>query len=930
MSRPASTEKGDGIGIEEMEAHAATELDLETNPWKDDNSPDQHQQSFLRQRFDNLMSIFLPAHAHEKKADLSHVNPLDWEQAVRKLEHPSTPAFRTSTPLRQILVDYMTTVEPLLHDDPTAFESSDMEDKVTIALKDTFHEGNLKVLDEIGHDVADVASWSWIFSAQNVDRAIRRYTTFAEDMRRAERGRIPRFVLLQILRAPTMSASALKELMNSILTELRASEDKKQYFSWNWVTRVCLVVRLLRHTRQVAPECFADVSSIIRHLFFEYYAVQNRTLGQEHPELLRLSHIFNRFLSLTALSTVNTPYNTYLAQQNAQLTLVRLMVTFKPQLPLTREGYRALIAVQLLHRKTGPERQWAEAKSPSWPPWRQIQSGIERDLVYPGRESRVMKLLGRMTEAGYKHGTWEKSAAVLAGWDTDKSPTIQTRAILMRSRQPWRAPPRSRTVLDSQSNDDAEVWAARIRATRSKREAWASFLAYEKSTKMSKRWYQPYYAMFDKLLAPTVASGSLLESSYVPGDLKEVFEDSSTARDMIYIEREVPSVDEFYEVMLRAGFYPGGHLLGSLLNHAPSIAAGVAYIHDSRWTEVTKDVLVHAEKYPSPVIRDNLNRLPVRSLSAFVWLLGRYGNDDSRPTFSCQTSSFDVVSGQSRTNTLTVSPLSYAWQLLDAGEVADVRVWNAYLRGAYVCICDAKSRSEGGHPAFGDDRAVKHEIWRRLWKRFHPRNEELDVRPDLEFFRRLAAVVAVQVRDANHRRLHVPVRRFGHLTKATFLRAVYGQNVVRPFFPPPTVPVVAVPGADDLRLLLKILVMLHDVDGVLALVRWMNEHAETFGSDDGTTPSDPDGNSPRSVLCALRLFLEGGPPPDSTAGHEGVRFHTPLLVDPDTVEQAQKYCAPLGWPSDDEVRVFLSRKADWLKRVAWAVNRRVPRRAHAE
>ncbi len=283
-----------------------------------------------------------------------------------------------------------------------------------------------------------------------------------------------------------------------------------------------------------------------------------------------------------------------------------------------------------------------------------------------------------------------------------------------------------------------------------------------------------------------------------------------------------------------------------------------------------------------------------------------------------------------------MSPLSYAWQLLEAGGVTDVRVWNAYLKGAYACIVDAKTRSDQhGDLPFGDDRAIKHEIWRRFWKRFHPRTEDLDVRPDLEFFRRLAGIVSVLVNDANHRRLHVPIRRLGHLTKATFIRAVYGRTT-RPFMPPPTVPVHSVPGADDLRLMVKVLVMIHDVDGILALVRWMNEHAEMLESTkDAQTTGDPaelDSSLRAFVLCAVRLFLEGGPPPppaDGTDLHqEGVRFHTPLLVDADVVDRAKKYCEPsLGWPSDDEVRFFLSRKADWLKRVAWAVNRRVPRRA---
>ncbi|KIX07179.1 uncharacterized protein Z518_01832 [Rhinocladiella mackenziei CBS 650.93] len=866
----------------------------------------------------------MPSHIRRKKADLSYVNPVEWEENARALEQPATLSFRTSTPLRKLLFDYLRHVEPVLHDPSINVDSPEVEDKLADALRSTFGGNSLDVLGQIGFDATDVASWSWIFSSQSVDLAVARYTALAEDLRRSKAGRIPKFVPLQLLRAGNLSAFALKELINSMLTDLRICQDTKRYFGWSWTTRVCLVVRLLRHARRVDPNCLDDITRIVKHLFSDYYMVHPRSL--ESPELKRLSHIFNRFLTLIALAPFTTPFNAYLLQQNAQLSLVRLMVGFQPQLPLNREGYRALISVQLLHRKSRHERTWAEAKSPSWPPWRRIKSGIEQDLQYPGKESRAMRLLRRMNEAGYTHGVWEKSAAVLAGWDTDKSPTIQTRAILMRQRQPWLKPQPGRDLLDRRSDDEPELWAARIRATRSRREAWAAFCAYEKSATHSKTRYLPYFAMLDKLLAQTADASSPLGSAHVPGDVKEVFEDPTNPRDLLYLEKEIPSADEFYENMLREGIKPAGSILSGLLNHALDIEAGFSYVQDSRWDEVTKDVLCHAEKYPPAIIRDTLNRIPGHSLAAFIWLLCKYGYDSQPPLYELGV---DVANDQLSRERQVIAPLSYAWQLLYAGDAHDIRAWNAFLRGASRCLSDARVRCREGKLAAADYLALSLGVWRRLWRTFSETATDLDIHPDLNSFRYLARTLIVLVREV---RLQVSTERFGSLAKFTFLRAVYGR-ATKTFLPSASTPFVAVPEAADLRLMVRILVSVHDVDGLLALLRWMNEHAGVFGSlshhseHDGEVRVEIDlaqdqDRTPagiRTVLCALRLFLEGNVA-DEPNDQETLWFETPLAVTPRTVEEARALCEPLGWPSDEETRLFLLQEADWMARVARAAD----------
>lgn len=900
------------MGANTEEAYAGTELDF------------GHGHGPIDEHVSQKLSKFLPSHVKKKKIDLSSVNTIQWEDNLAKLEASGTLAFRSSTPLRKLLMDYLHKVEPLFRNPSVTWDSAGVEGVLAESLQNTFEKSSLETLDATGFDVADVASWSWILSSDTIDLAVRRYTLLAEDLRNSRRPAIPKFVLLQVLRADHVSHFALQELIKSILTDLRMSQDTKHYGGWGWVTRVCLVVRLLRHARRVAPESLEDVSSIVGHLFSDYYGV-GRLL--ERPELHRLTHIFNRFLTLIALTPAKTPFNAYHQQQNAQLALVRLMVAFEPQLPITREGYRALITVQLLHRKTSHERTWAEAKSPSWPPWRHIRSGIEQDLEYPGKESRVMKLLGRMNEAGYTHGEWEKSAAVLAGWDTDKSPTIQTRAILTRPTRPW--------TISAHSDGAAEgptLWAARIRATRSRREAWASFCAYEKSTDPSRVRYQPYFAMLEKLLVQTVTPDSQVGSAYIAGDVKEVFEDSSNPRDLIYIDKDVPSADEFYQYMLRKGIRPGGSLLSGLLRSAPNISTGFTYIRDSRWDDMTKRVIGNAEDYSPTIIRQTLSAVPDQTLAALIELLSRHGFDDEQGFRSSGEGIFaggKNPSSKNPSSKKTVSPFVYAWELLNAARSSDPRLWNALLKGCLHCLSEARALAMQENVDPSSIRDLKYDMWARLWMTFAAASRPWYVHPDLESFRYAARIISVMLRD---RRVHVTTARYGWFAKAIFLHAVYGRRIT-PFLPPASAPLLVVPDIGDLQLLVRVLVSIHDVEGLMALVRWLNGHAETYKSLNSypESHSDPHRGLPplRNILSSIRLFLEGSSarPFD---GHGLVSFETPLSVSPEAVAVARVHCELLGWPSDAEIGVFLSREADWLERVARDADVAASKRARRE
>ncbi|KIW11335.1 hypothetical protein PV08_10635 [Exophiala spinifera] len=899
-----------GLRSDEGEAYAATEVDL------DAENGEKDKQNFLRKRLDSFISIFMPSRARQK-IDLSYKNPIEWEQNLRKLESPATLEFRSSTPLRRLLLEYLLHVEPYIGGSLSQ-SSPNVDSRLDHALETVFTEENITILNTIGYSVTDVVSWAWIFTSRSIEVAVQKYVTLATTQRVAKSGQIPKFILLQILRAPQVNAFALKQLIESIVAELHLCKAAKRYPGWGWTTRVCLVVRLLRHARQVAPESFKDISMIVEHLFSDFYKINGRSV--EAAELKRLSHVFNRFLTLISVSSSRT-FSSYLVKQNAQLSLVRLMVGFKPQIPLTREGYRALITVQLQHPKTEQERAWAETKSLSWPPWRRINSGIEQDLQYPGKESRAMKLLRRMNQAGYSHGAWEKSAAILAGWDTDKSPTIQTRANLRLPRQAWKIKKQNIDALDSSSHEAAEIWAARVQATRTKREAWACFLSYERNTELSKRRYQPYFAMCHKLLASTATFDSVLGSRHLAGDIKEVFEEPVSPRDVTYVDREVPSLSEFYNDMLQVGIVPGGRLLGDLLDQAPDIEAGFAYIQDSRWDEVTKDVLRHAENYTPMIIRDTLGRVPHLCLAAFVHLLSRHGFD-SAPDFAVMSEKYNEHTGQWMEAKRFVNPLTYAIVLLRVGECKNTLVWNAFVRGAWASVRNNNVKVRDGFLTHLDKRHMDHQIWDFLRNQFNPEQTDLEIHPDLESFRLMAGILIFMIKEANHGRMRVDSTEIGSLAKATFLRAVYGRNFPR-FLPSRSESVLRLPEPSDLQLVVRLLVSVSDTEGLVAVVEWINSHAESYGSKvnagDEIITRDKTTVSLRCVLCIVRLFLEGCP---ATADAEQLHhFGTPLTVPAYVIQKAKNACGRLKWPSDQEIEMFLSRESEWMKRVAKAVKR---------
>jgi hypothetical protein len=615
----------------------------------------------------------------------------------------------------------------------------------------------------------------------------------------------------------------------------------------------------------------------------------------------RLTFMCNRLLTLVSLPSSVMSHRSVREHQKAHLTLLRRMLAQKPQIPITREGYRALIKLQLIHEKTDDERAWARAKSDSWPPWQKSKLGIEDSLEYPGKESRAMKMLRRMTEAGYMHGLWEKAAAVLAGWDTDKSPTIQTRQILGMppSAALDMSPVQSVTTLFGKDNATgpvmmAQLWAARVSATRSAREAWACFCEYHKSIDRGLKRLEPYHAMLEKLLARRQEAE--VDPDIMPGDVREVHDDPISQRDLVYLETDVPSSKDFYRLMLSDGVQPAGRLLSLLVTNARSIDECIQYLLNSSYSEMKKDVLLHAHDYSASTIRDTLAGIPYHFLAAFLGLISSFETLPSEDCFQFRQGPGLNPGKQEK----IIRPGVYGLLLLRASKTTYLPAYHAILNGV-IDRSDSPTQSPSVSTLHkGADLACN--ILVLL--------EDLDIQPDLRMFHKFGLVVH------NFSKAEIPsnwatskktIRR----VKALFTVVVYGSRKLS-WLPTTTdVQIIRVPDPEHIRMLIEILGLGHDIQSLLEVVDWMAQHTARLRSNYLETAGGV--KAMRRALFTLRVFLDGAWA-DEIDWQRGISAATE-----EQTAQAQVKLQSLGWPTAEEMTDLMEENQLWLQWVRKAM-----------
>lgn len=682
------------------------------------------------------------------KLDLSYISPISmaadkspgstttkiWKKRPRVVaaivwrKTTTGRVFRRSLPA--LLAKYMKLVHPVINLDSSEYnsrKSSVMEQNrqmrglpSAIATASFLRVFNTKILAWLrgkGYDITDLTTWEWILTARSAEQAAIRLIVLAKQQHpNYIAGRtIPNFVLLFLLRRGDFNSRCLRLLLEHAwdrLLHLRGGAEvsprspqkqekgvEKQIFyaEMSEPTIFLMVVRLLRQARQVWPAAIVSISAMMAKYLSGTSIRSDSTLQAPINEQTsaRLTFLYNRMLSLLALPSKLGPFKSTVYLQRAQFIVLRRMSEFQPPLVITREGYRGVIAVQLAHKKTSRERKWAAMKALSWPPWKEEKLGIDRDIGTEQGISRASEVLLRARESGHPLQAWEDVAEVLAGWDTDRSPTIQTRAIMHRSNC-LHAVSKVDASRTAPAQHDKKLWAARIRATRTVDEAWACFLTF-RSQKGSQPLEVVYYAMFEKLIfeaksikrrvpndrvKPSDNSAGAL--SPLPGDCKETFPVPGP-REAIYVRTPTPDINGFLNMMIDDKIKPSGRFLAFLWCHARTFKMGIKCLSESALDLTTINALL-SQNIAHEVKQVKLELMEDHLFAAFIAFLSRFA-----PFIESHNSGSDSNAGKLPLNTVFshsamiklgrthINPLLQAFQLMEIRKPFYRPPWYALL-----------------------------------------------------------------------------------------------------------------------------------------------------------------------------------------------------------------------------------------------------------
>ena len=519
------------------------------------------------------------------------------------------------------------------------------------ALQNVFSEENIAFLHNEGYEPEDLISWAWIVSADSTDRAAGRLMALSADSRfdSNESRAIPTFVFLFVLRRRYWSAHALRmmvthgwqrlewhsaargnpldpahEFLKIRATSLQPGGIYQRFMSKK--NAVMMVIRLLRHARNVSPEAYVSIAAMLTRHEGNFWDTPLK-----RSNIAETTFLYNTILALLALPTSMYPFLSITAKQEAQFVVVRRMNEFDPPLAIDRQGHRAMIRVQLAHKKTLQERDWASLKAKSWPPWKQDKLGHDSEKDFQYGQSRASQAIKSLEQAGYAVQDWEASAEILAGWDTDKSPTIQKRSLYSRPII-FRGKVFEKGTLRGTSS--LLQWVARIHATRTIDEAWACFLAFKDTScrhGIPSKASKVYFAMAEIIILEqrrlkATENCQLSDTGLrpgnitpLPGDGYMVFERPGP-QENIYVRSSAPDLDEFFDMMLKDKVELSPRFLALLLSHARSFRKGVHYLHCSHLTNPEIKSLLHGDpkSMPCPI---HEQRMPNYLFSAIIHFL---------------------------------------------------------------------------------------------------------------------------------------------------------------------------------------------------------------------------------------------------------------------------------------------------------------------
>ncbi|OAL46147.1 hypothetical protein IQ07DRAFT_575106 [Pyrenochaeta sp. DS3sAY3a] len=733
-----------------------------------------------------------------------------------------------------------------------------------------FSQLELDLLQSNGFTPSSVERWGSSVMESN--------STVAVEIFEPGREMPPLFLLLMFLRRKNMTVSALDIVMRHV-NERRRSKPIR------WSGLKILVVRLLRHARKLRSEWIPWVASTYAAEAARFYNPLSFKLS------LDVTRYTNTLLSLLSLPTNNHPILSSSYQEKAQAQVLQFMASCSRPIVVSKLGFSSVTRTQLARAKTAREREWADLKGPSWPPWKEDRTAMDEEKGYLFGSSRASKILHRMFEAGYGARPAENMMQIYAGWDTDGSPTIQTRTSLPH--------------FTSRHRDfkfpSSLLWASRIRATRSRREAWGCFLAQEATGVPATS--HVYLAMFEKLHYQEVHHDdqSSLEdkleqskSEFSPGDVKEVFPDPSSPLHYIYLSEPVPSYTDLYRRMRNALVAPSNRLLAFLLETHPDFSMILDVIDQpKRFLSRPLSLLltgVHDDE-------ERIRRIPAYLFRAFIRFLCRFGHLEQ---YHYRKHGFvrpKLHAYMFRTHRGYL--LDYAHSLLMHYKPFHRRAWSSYVNRL------VQHRETGIVENISRNQVIRDLI---------DSMEEIGLDIDDDFFRihctatyQLAQAIykqAVSVQESSSVLLDASSR----LRKEFHILVGSNANIYRPATTqesqesPVTIPAYA-PAPAVLHVYVRALGILRDFEGLYSFSTWLTQHHVEVSARVATHHGGS--NMLFKTLVALRAAVEGN------LAEPGQRAPADIaqLIE-FQIESVEDWG---GWPKQEDVNFYVTGRVRKIK-----------------
>lgn len=324
---------------------------------------------------------------YQIKLDLSYHDAMKANQPSSRRGLPPTGA--NASPqlhrkrLHGVLAEYMKSQTFSESGSPIVARESPASSGHDGQLMKAFDANSLGLLSEKGYGVEDVVTWAWILRAPYAEQAAARLWAFTNPGRQIQSIDVPVFVYLFLLRRPDWSPAGVKLMLAYAWTYFGGrhdrfrEEDAARAVSWprkHWgksvsdetprlqIREVTLTfIRLLRHARKVLPEACISIATLLSKTLTRIIQGKQRGVTDGH-RCARLTFLCNSALSLLSHPSSVRPFLSIAHQQRAQFIILRVMNEFDPPLAVDREGYRAITRVQLAHRKTMQEADWAAMK----------------------------------------------------------------------------------------------------------------------------------------------------------------------------------------------------------------------------------------------------------------------------------------------------------------------------------------------------------------------------------------------------------------------------------------------------------------------------------------------------------------------------------------------------------------------------------------